>query len=234
MVVADQNPESARMVSSPLAPARRTRAASSSTNRAAPRALLARPERWRAREHLTAVSTRSEQRMVAKRVGVAVGSALLVVAVHLAHRRVQVHGHRPTTGSGTSGPRPGKDLLGEPVELADVPEGERAQERPQGGGGHDPVAQQLAGGAAAQPVGVVDTVPTSDHGVDQGQQLAAGPVRASPLAQVDQRIGGLLDAQPLGQGGRQQQARIGDGMGVVNAAVELVQGWQDPIENAPS
>jgi hypothetical protein len=49
-------------------------------------------------------------------------------------------------------------------------------------------------------------------------------VPASPLAQVDQRIGGLLDAQPLGQGGRQQQARVGDGMGVVEAGVELVEG----------
>jgi hypothetical protein len=48
MVLADQNPESIRMVSSPLAPARRTRATSSSTNRAAPRAVLARPVRWRA------------------------------------------------------------------------------------------------------------------------------------------------------------------------------------------
>jgi hypothetical protein len=48
MVLADQKPESARMVSSPLAPARRTRAANSSTNLAAPRAVLARPVRWRA------------------------------------------------------------------------------------------------------------------------------------------------------------------------------------------
>jgi hypothetical protein len=38
--------------------------------------------------------------------------------------------------------------------------------------------------------------------VDQGQQLAAGPVRAGPVAQVDKRIGSLLDAQPLRQGGR--------------------------------
>jgi hypothetical protein len=49
-------------------------------------------------------------------------------------------------------------------------------------------------------------------------------VRARPLAQVDQRIGGLLDAQPLGQGGRQEQAGVGDGVGVVKAGVELVQG----------
>jgi hypothetical protein len=60
--------------------------------------------------------------------------------------------------------------------------------------------------------------------VDQGQQLAPGPVRAGPLAQVDQRIGGVLDAEPLGQRGRQQQPRIGDGVGVVKAGVELVEG----------
>jgi hypothetical protein len=49
-------------------------------------------------------------------------------------------------------------------------------------------------------------------------------VRASPLAQVDQRIGGLLDPEPLGQGGSQQQAGVGDGVGIVEADVELVRG----------
>jgi hypothetical protein len=86
------------------------------------------------------------------------------------------------------------------------------------------VTQHLAGGAAAQQVGVVDAVPTRQHRVDQGQQLAAWPVRARPLAQVDQRIGGLLDAQPLGQRGRQQQPRVGDRVGVVKAGVELAWG----------
>jgi hypothetical protein len=62
-----------------------------------------------------------------------------------------------------------------------------------------------------------------DHGVDQGQQLAPRMGGAGPLAQVDQRIGGLLDAQPLGQGGRQQQPGVGDRIGVVKADVELVQ-----------
>jgi hypothetical protein len=47
---------------------------------------------------------------------------------------------------------------------------------------------------------------------------------ASPLAQVDQRIGGLLDAQPLGQRGRQQQPSVGDRVSVVEARVELVEG----------
>jgi len=49
-------------------------------------------------------------------------------------------------------------------------------------------------------------------------------VGARPLAQIDQRIGGLLDPQPLGQGGHQQQARVGDRVGVVEAGVEPVQG----------
>jgi hypothetical protein len=86
------------------------------------------------------------------------------------------------------------------------------------------VAEHLAGSATAEQVGVVDAVPTRQHRVDQGQQLAAGPVRASPLAQVDQRIGGLPDAEPLGQGGGQQQAGVGDGVGVIEADVELVEG----------
>ena len=101
-------------------------------------------------------------------------------------------------------------------------------------GAPDPVAEHLAGGAAAQQGGVVDAVPTRQQRVDQGQQLAAGPVRARPLAQVDQRIGGLLDPQPLGQGGRQRQAGVGDGVGVVEAGVELVQVWEDAIEHVPS
>jgi hypothetical protein len=96
------------------------------------------------------------------------------------------------------------------------------------------MAQHLAGSAAAQQVGVVDAVPTRQHRVDQGQQLAARVGRAGPLAQVDQLVGALLDAQPLGQRGRQQQARVGDGAGVVKAGAELVEVWEDAIEKVPS
>jgi hypothetical protein len=72
--------------------------------------------------------------------------------------------------------------------------------------------------------GVVDAVPTREHGVNQGQQHPARVGRAGLLAQVDQLVGSLLDAQPLGQRGSQQQARVGDGVGVVKTDVELVQG----------
>jgi hypothetical protein len=77
------------------------------------------------------------------------------------------------------------------------------------------VTEHGGGLCAAQQLAVVDTVPTRQHRVDQGQQLAARVRRAGPLAKVDQRIGGLLEPEPLGQGGGQQQARVGDGVGVV-------------------
>ena len=93
---------------------------------------------------------------------------------------------------------------------------------------------QPAGGAAAQQVGVVDAAPTRQHRGDQGQQLGAGPVRAGPLAQVDQRLGGLLDPKSVGQGGAHQRALLGDGVGVVEAGVELVEGVGGLLENVPS
>ena len=48
MVALDQKPESKRMTISPLAPARRARATSSSTKRLVPRAVLAEPFLMRA------------------------------------------------------------------------------------------------------------------------------------------------------------------------------------------
>jgi hypothetical protein len=88
--------------------------------------------------------------------------------------------------------------------LADVPEGEGAQEGADRGGRHDPVAQHADGLSAAQQVGVVDAVPTRQHRVDQGQKFTARVGRTWALAKIDQRVGGLLDREPLGQGGRQQ------------------------------
>ena len=113
-----------------------------------------------------------------------------------------------------------------------MPEGEGAQEDPQGGGGPDPVAEHLAGGAAAQQGGV-DTVPTRDHGVDQGQQLAPRMGRAGPLAQVDQLVGGLLDAQPLASVAGSSPALA---LGWVSSkrVSSWSRVWEDVIENLPS
>ena len=59
--------------------------------------------------------------------------------------------HRGVAGAGARLLRAGKDLLGEVAELAGVVEGEAAQERPDRGRRHDPVAQHAGGGAAAKP-----------------------------------------------------------------------------------
>jgi hypothetical protein len=126
MVWADQNPESMRMVSSPDAPARRTRPRDfvdepcGAAGGVGPASALA------GVQHLAAISTAGKQRVVAEGVGVAVGGALLVVAVDLADRGVKVDGHRPIARTRPSRPRSRKDCLGEPVELADMPEGEGA------------------------------------------------------------------------------------------------------------
>jgi hypothetical protein len=121
------------------------------------------------------------QWVVAEGVGGAGGGALLWVAVHLADGGAQVDGHRPIAGSGAGRPGPLECLLGEAVELAEVPEGEGAPEGPPGGGGPDPVAEHLAGGAAAQQVGVVAAVPPASIAWTRGNSLRpgrSGPARS--------------------------------------------------------
>jgi hypothetical protein len=65
--------------------------------------------------------------------------------------------------------------------------------------------------------------------VDQGEQLAARTGRARPAAEIDQLIGSLLDPQPLGQRGSQQQPGTCDRALVVERDLDLVQhhmrGW---------
>jgi hypothetical protein len=166
-------------------------------------------------EDLAGVGAGGQQRVVAKLAGVAVGRATLVAAVNLADRGVHVDRHRLLAGSGAGRPRPAHDHLGDAVQLADVAEGEAAQERPQGAGRHHPVAEHLGGGPGAQHIGVVDAVPTSYQRVGQGQHLAARPVGTRPTAKVDQLIDHCLDVKTLGQRGGQQQPGVGDRMVVV-------------------
>ena len=92
-----------------------------------------------------------------------------------------------------------------------------------------PVAEHAAGRPAAQQFHIVDAVAAGDHGMHQGEQLAAGAGRPGPVAQVDQLVGGLLDSQPLRQGRRQQQPGAGDSVLVIEGDIDLVQhhmrGW---------
>ena len=166
-------------------------------------------------EDLAGVGPGSQQRVVAKHPGVAVGGAALVVAVDLADGGIHVDRHRLLAGPGARRPGLGEGVLGGSVQLADVPEGERAQERPQRRRGHDAVAEHGRGGPGAQQVGVVDAVATSHQRVDQGQHLAARSVGTGSIAQIDQLVDDRLDTEPLDQGGRQQQTSVGDRVVVI-------------------
>jgi hypothetical protein len=160
--------------------------------------------------------------MVAKHPGVAVGGATLVVAVDLADGGIQVNGHGPIARAGTGRPRPAHESLGNSVELADVAEGEAAQEGPQRRRGHDAVAEHLGGGPAAQQVGVIDAVRSGDDRMDQGQHLATRPMGTRTATKVDQLVNDRLDPQPLSQRGRQQQPGIGDRVRVVEGNDEAI------------
>jgi hypothetical protein len=58
--------------------------------------------------------------------------------------------------------------------------------------------------------------------VDQGHGLVTDVGRARCIPQVDLLVEQLAQHQSLGQGGSQQQAGIGDGVGIVEADGELV------------
>jgi hypothetical protein len=53
--------------------------------------------------------------------------------------------------------------------------------------------QHAAGRPSPQDFDVVDAVAASEHGVDQGEQLAPGAGRTWPAAEIDQLVGDLLD-----------------------------------------
>ena len=73
--------------------------------------------------------------------GVAVGGTVLGLAVHLADRRVQIDRHRAGARSRAQRPSPSERLGDHRVELADVAERERAQERAERRRSHHPERQ---------------------------------------------------------------------------------------------
>ena len=107
-------------------------------------------------------------------------------------------------------------------------EGEATQECAERGRGHDPVAEHLGGLTGAEHIGVINTVAADHQRVQQRQHLAARPVGAGALAQVDQLVDHRLDPEPLRQGGGQQQSGVGDRVLIVEGdrkAVWTVGGW---------
>jgi hypothetical protein len=109
-----------------------------------------------------------------------------------------------------------------PQARADVAPGEAAQEGAQGGGGLDAEAQDPAGSAGAEGLGVVDAVATCERGHQERQELVPHVRPAGGPAEVEEPLDQLLQAQVESQRGRQQEPRIGHELRPVERRVDPV------------
>jgi hypothetical protein len=174
-------------------------------------------------QHIPGAGHAGQQRVVAAlAVAVDPDRALLGQPVGLAVGRVDIDGHRPGSRASTGLPGAGQGLTGDLVQLAGRAPGERAQERAQRGRRGNPVAQDLAGRAGAQPVGIVDPLPAGQGRVDQGHGLVAHVGGPWHPAEVDTLIEQLPEHESLGQAGGKDQAGVGDRVVVVEGDGDLV------------
>jgi hypothetical protein len=114
------------------------------------------------------------------------------------------------------------------VELADMAEGEGAQERPERGRRHHPERQHRRGRAGAEPVGVVD-VRTAGH--DRRHQREHLPPRqraTHPIDEPHRRVDQGFQPEADHQRRRQEQPRVGHQRRVVKDrfdAIERARYW---------
>lgn len=174
-------------------------------------------------EHVTGPGGHREQGVVAAHASVAVVSgALFLEAVRLADRQVEIDRQGASAGTRAGRPRPRQQEPADPIELAHMAPAETAQERPEGGGRLHGEAQHPARATGSQRAGVVDGVAARQRRRHEGQQLVAH-VRASRLpAEIEMLLDERLQAEVVGQGGRQQKPRIGH-------QVLVIKGRLDPV-----
>ena len=121
-------------------------------------------------------------------------------------------------------PGAGEQLAGHAVELAHVSPAKAAQKRAQGGRGLDGAAEHTGRSAGAQGVAVVDAVTAGECGGDQGEQHVAGVRPPRRSAEVEVVVDQLLQAEPAGQCGREEESRVVHQATVVEGCVYAVGG----------
>ena len=97
-----------------------------------------------------------------------------------------------------------------PVELADMPERERPQERPKRRRRRHRMPEHRPRLSRAQHVAVIDAISPEHHRRDQRHDLAARVRRPAPAAEIDRLIDQSLDPQPLSKHRGQQHPSIRD------------------------
>jgi len=132
------------------------------------------------------------------------------VAVDLADKAVDVDHEAIGPRSGARPPCAPERLGEHPVELAHVPEAERAQEGAERRGRHRPVGEHRRGATGPEYVAVIDRVRAQQHRVDQRQDLAARTTGARAPAEPDGRIDERLDPQPSPERHREHDPGVDD------------------------
>jgi hypothetical protein len=173
-------------------------------------------------EDLSGLRPHGEQGVVAEDSAVAVGGALLLLAVHLTDRRVEVDHRLLAPRPGTERPGPPDRLGDHRVELANVPEGEGAQERAERRGGHHPKRQDLLRRSGRQSIGVVDVGRPRQDRRHQRQHLATGQCPTDSSPQAHNLVDEGFEPEADHQRGRDDQPAIGHESGVVEGHRDAV------------
>ena len=115
-------------------------------------------------QHLALLGEHGEERVVATDVGVAVAlGALLVEAVGLQHRGVEVDRDLLGVGSGAGIPGSLQQVLQDGVQLPRMARAERAQKGPNRGRCHHRVPEHHLRVALAERVDVLDAITTAEQ-----------------------------------------------------------------------
>ena len=174
-------------------------------------------------QHVAGASSHGQQRMIAPLAGVAVAArSFLGRSIGLADGGVQVDGQRPVARASPGGPGPGQQLPAHPIQLADMPPPEAAQEGSQRGRRLDHAADGTGRSSGTQHVGVVNAVAPSQGRGHQRHHLVAGIGPAWGTAQVQVPINQLEQAQMQSQRGRKDQPSIADQTVVVEGDLDAV------------
>jgi len=191
----------------------------------APHATLARSLAKAGVQHLAGVGSGGEDGVVTEDAGVAEGRAVLVLAGDLDDRRVEVDRHRLAARPGAERPGPADRLGDHRVELADMTEGEGAEEGPERGWRHHLERQHLARRSGAQPVRVVDVARTGEDRRDEREHLAPGSRPTNPAGEAQRFVDQCLQTDADHERRRHDQPGVGD-------EARLVEDHPDPVGHA--